>query len=436
MFSLLLPISHKIHVVLRSGPHRELIRSILVLILSLFVPARPVAAQDLVSKVTEYMNAQANINHFRGSILIAQKGQVLVSGAYGSGNGVPNGQSTRTQRFRLGSMSKQFTAAALLQLQQRGKLQLQDSVCGYIAKCPTSWREIKLFDLLVQTDGIPEVSGSFENREAGSAGAFPELLAHFGERPLEFKPGEKFRYGNAGYVVLGAVIEKVSGETYSAYLKNHIFTPLGMRGTRYDAGRLYSTVDDLYLWDRELYGGKTFSKELADEMLRPYVDGHGFGWEILREFDRIVDTQIGGIHVLPSSMRRYPGDDSCVIVLSNLDDVDAERISHDLAALLFGRHYELPVRHLRIALDPAIYGSYVGRYELAPDSTIVVTREGDRLVIQGIGESAVEILPESETRFFIAGLNSEINFVRGMDGNAVYLILQQGGRDIPVRRIK
>jgi CubicO group peptidase (beta-lactamase class C family) len=407
-----------------------------VLIIFLFVPVRPVAAQNLVSKVAEYMNAQADINHFRGSILIAQKGQVLVSGAYGSANGVRNGQSTRTQRFRLGSISKQFTAAALLQLQERGKLQLQDSVCGYIAKCPTGWQEIKLFNLLVQTDGIPEVSAAFENREAGSAGAFGELLAYLGDRPLEFNPGEKFRYGNAGYVVLGAVIEKVSGETYSAYLENHIFTPLGMRDTRYDAGRLYSTVEDLYLWDRELYGGKTVSKELVDEMFKPYVDGHGFGWEILKEFDRIVDTQIGGIHVLPSSMRRYPGDNSCVIVLSNLDDVDAERISRDLAALLFSRHYELPVRHHRIALDPTIYGSYVGRYQLAPDSAIIVTREGDRLMIQGIGEKAVEILPESETRFFITGLNSEINFVRGMDGNAVYLVLQQGGRDIPARRIE
>jgi hypothetical protein len=321
---------------------------------------------------------------------------------------------------------------------------------------------------LLQTDGIPEGGGSIDGEKAKSGGNLPELPARLGEKPLEFSPGQKVKYGDSGYAVLEAVIEKVSGEPCSEYLKNHIFAPLNMQETGFDdaphvshaglaanrrasdgtahkdssvgfsymGGRFYSTVEDLSIWDRELYGGKVISKRLVDETFKPYFDGNGFGWAIRREFDRVVDTQIAGLRVISSSFRRYADANSCVIVLSNEDFVDAEKISHDLAAILFGQHYELPVRRHRVTLDPAIYDSYVGRYELAPDSALIVTREGSRLMIQGIGPSAVEIQPESTTRFFATGLGSEINFVTGDDAKTVELILQQGGRDIPVIKVK
>ena len=413
----------------------------------------PVAGQDLTTKVADYMNAQVNVNDFRGSILIAQGGKVLVSKAYDSASSTTAASSHGAKRYSLGPIAKQFTAAAILQLQAKGDLQLQDSVCKYIPECPTDWQPIKLFNLLLQTDGIPEITRSSDNRKTASPGGFSRVLMRIEDRSLKFRPGEKFKYGNSGYVVLSAVIERISGEPYPEYLREHIFMPLGMQDTGHAEGthigrdsnyrqnrepggdQLYSTVKDLYRWDRELYGGRTISKQLTDEMFKPYVDGYGFGWAILKEFDRIVDTQVGGLQVLGSSMRRYPGAETCVIVLSSLKDIDAEKISRDLAAILFGRHYELPIQHHRIALDPKFYDSYVGRYELAQDSGIIVTREGGRLMIQGIEPGKVEILPESETRFFVKNLGSEINFVKGTNGDAAELILQQGGRDLSLVRI-
>jgi CubicO group peptidase (beta-lactamase class C family) len=445
-------------------------RKLSALVMLILLVVRPATGQNVTAKVAEYMNAQVEVNNFQGSILIAQGGKVVLTKSYRTVDGVPDRMIGGSERYNLGSISKQFTAAAVLQLQEHGKLQIQDSVCGYLPNCPAEWRKIKLFDLLVQTDGIPEVSGPFNEGTAQSADTLPDLLTRLGDRPLEFKPGQRVKYGRSGYAVLEAVVERVSGEPYSEYVKNHIFTRLNMRDTGYDDvtrgdysrvaaqnhespgtetapndrsltypyldGRLYSTVEDLSIWDRELYGGNVVSKRSVAEMFKPYFDGNGFGSAIRREFDRVVDTQIAGLHVISSSFRRYADENSCVIVLSNEDFVDAEKISHDLAAILFGQHYELPVRRHRVTLDPAIYDSYVGRYELAPDSALIVAREGSRLMIQGLGPRTVEIQPESTTRFFAPGLGSEVNFVTGDDAKTVELILQQGARDIPVIKIK
>jgi hypothetical protein len=171
-------------------------------------------------------------------------------------------------------------------------------------------------------------------------------------------------------------------------------------------------------------------------MFTPYIDGYGFGWVILKEFERTLDTQAGKIYLFESSIRRYANEDVCVIVLSNSDNADAGRISRDLAAILFGKHYELPIEHHVINLNPAIYDSYAGRYELASDFVLVVSREGDRLMIQSSGQPKVEIFPESETRFFAEGLETVINFVKNPQGNAAQLVLQQGGREIPALRTK
>jgi CubicO group peptidase (beta-lactamase class C family) len=469
MPTLPIPISYGTKVIAPYGTSRRVrIPFLTVLLIFIQISVRPATGQDLTTKIADYMNAQVEVNHFQGSVLIARGGKVVVSTGYGSANDAFGKDRSGHTRYRLGSISKQFTAAAILQLQEQGKLRLQDSVCTYIPNCPVDWHEIQVFNLLVQTDGIPEGGGGIDSEKAKSGGSLPELPARLGEKLLEFSPGQRVKYGDSGYAVLGAVIEKVSGEPYSEYLKNHIFAPLNMHETGFDdaphasnAGlganrrasdgtahidssvgfsymgdRFYSTVEDLYLWDRELYGGKIMSKHSVDEMFKPYFDGYGFAWAIRKEFELVVDTQIARLKVLSSSFRRYASQNSCVIVLSNEDSVDAEKISHDLAAILFGQHYELPVRRHRVTLDPAIYDSYVGQYELAPDSALIVTREGSRLMIQGIGPRAMEIQPESTTRFFATGLGSEINFVTGDDAKTVELILQQGGRDIPVIKVK
>jgi len=434
----------------------------LVLSLLILVSADRLHAQELTPKVDSYMNAQVEVNHFSGSILIAQHGKILVKQRYGSGKGLPKSETEVESRYRVGSIAKQFIAVGILQLQEKGKLRLQDSVCKYLAQCPNGWEEIKIFNLLVQTDGIPEVDRSIDPIAAMSSITTSRLLSYLADRPLEFKPGEKFKYGNSGYAVSTAVIEKVSGESYRKYLKDHIFMPLGMLETgyedldkitpihlrpshsitpsdldmtaRYDWGGLYSTVEDLYRWERALTAEALLSQSSTNAIFTPYIDGYGFGWVVLKEFDRTLDTSAGGIYLFGSAIRRYAADDACVIVLSNSREADAGRISRDLAAILFKKHYELPAEHHAVSVSPATLNSYIGRYELSTGLVLVVSKDENGLRIQGSDQPTIEIFPESETRFFVKGSDAMITFVTGPQEIATRLVLQQGGRDIPAPR--
>jgi CubicO group peptidase (beta-lactamase class C family) len=449
---------------LRFSSEYNLARNFLVICLLVFALAFVSTAQDATSKISDYMNAQVEVNHFSGSILVTQHGKVVLQQRYGSATtGSSNTQTEMAGRYRVGSIAKQFIAAAILQLQEKSELRLQDSVCKYIAKCPNGWQEIKIFNLLVQSDGIPEVRFPLDPQTVRSLNKTSGLLAYLADRPLEFEPGKRFRYGNSGYAVLGAVIEKVSGEPYLEYLKKHIFVPLGMRDTGYDDagkiapidprksssitpsdlestipyswGRLYSTVGDIYRWDRALNGEALLSKNSVNAMFTPYIDGYGFGWVVSMEFERILDTSAGGIYLFESAIRRYAPDDVCVVVLSDSVDSDAGSISRDLAAILFKKHYELPAEHQAISVSPTTLDSYVGRYELSPGLVLVVSKDENGLMIQRSDEPKIEVFPESETRFFVKGSDAMITFITGPQGSATRLVLQQGGRDIPAPRI-
>ncbi len=340
----------------------------------------PLSALDRCSTVDEYMNGQMKANGFSGSVLIAQDGKVLIAKGYGMADVELNVPNTPDTKFRLASITQQFTAMAILELEEDGRLSTEDPVCKYILKCPNDWQGIKIVDLLTHTSGIPNFT-DFPDYEKTSMlpTTVPELLARFENKPLEFKPGEKLKYSGSGYEVLGALIENVSREPYAKYLAEHIFEPLGMGDTGYDsatriiprrasgyrrdgdtgilvnatyldmsipysAGALYSTVNDLYRWDRALYSEKLVSKKSLNRMFTPYRDGYGFGWKIVKELERKAVIYGGGINGFSASIRRYPDDDGCVIVLSNLQSVDAEKVSHDLGAILFGTHYELSTR--------------------------------------------------------------------------------------------
>lgn len=344
-------------------------------------PLIAVSDPDSSSRVDEYMNSQVKTSRFSGSILVALGGKVLLARGYGLANIELNVINDPGSKFRLGSVTQQFTAMAILELQEEERLNIQDSVCRYIPDCPNDWQAIKIVNLLTHTSGISNFT-ELPDYESTSMlpTTVPELLARFKREPPESKPGEKFKYSNSGYQVLGAVIEKASGKPYAKYLAEHIFVPIEMRETGYDsstsilsnrasgyrqnvetgallnatyldmsipfsAGGLYSTVEDLYRWDRALYTEKLISKKSLNQMFTPYRDGYGFGWRILKEFQRKVLMHAGRINGFSAAIRRYPDDDACVIVLGNLENIDTEKISHDLGAILFDVHDGPPMDH-------------------------------------------------------------------------------------------
>jgi|HubBroStandDraft_1064217.scaffolds.fasta_scaffold26010_2 CubicO group peptidase (beta-lactamase class C family) len=348
----------------------------------LLFPVVVVSDTDLTGKLDAYLNSQVSASGFSGAILVARSGKILLVKGYGLANIELNVKNESKSKFRLGSMTQQFTAMAILELQEQKKLNIQDSVCKYIQNCPNDWQAIQIVNLLTHTSGISSFTEfpDYENTSTQPT-SVPELLAHFRSKPTEFKPGEKFKYSNSGYQVLGAVIENVSGTSYANYLAERIFAPLEMRDTGYDdparilsgrasgyrknggshdplnatyldmsipfsAGGLYSTVEDLYRWDGALYTEKLISNQSLNQMFTPYRDGYGFGWKILRELERRVAMWGSRINGFSASIRRYPDDNACVIVLSNFENTDAEKISHDLGGILFDVHYGQPMdRH-------------------------------------------------------------------------------------------
>jgi len=193
------------------------------------------SAPEIARKVEEYMNAAMRINRFSGSVLLARDGQPIVSRGYGLANIENDVSNTPQTVFRLGSVTKQFTAMAILLLQERGKLSVNDPICKYLADCPQTWQPITIKNLLTHTAGIPNYTDFPDfTKTAAAETTTAELITRFRDKPLQFALGEKFAYSNSGYYLLGAIIERVSGKSYPDFLQENIFAPLGMKHTGYD----------------------------------------------------------------------------------------------------------------------------------------------------------------------------------------------------------
>jgi CubicO group peptidase (beta-lactamase class C family) len=439
----------------------------LPVVLGLAVAAR---AEDLTSRFEEYMDACVKVNHFSGTVLVTKDGQTLFGRGYGFANAehqVPN--TTRT-KFRLGSITKQFTAMAILILQEQGKLKVEDPVGKLIDNAPKAWDGVTIHHLLTHTGGVPSYTDDPEYRKKMM---MPEtvtsMIARFREKPLDFQPGARFHYSNSGYFLLGAIIDKLSGKSYEAFLKEAIFDPLGMKDTGYDhaatllpgraagyslageglknaeyldmtqpyaAGSLYSTVEDLARWDRALCEGKLISKESYAKMYTPLKNDYAYGWVVTTTKGRKAIQHGGGINGFSTEILRYPDQKLCVVVLCNVVPTNPGRVAHDLAALALGEPYELPRPRKVAKVDPKIYDAYVGRYQLEPNVIMTFTREGDRLMTQLTKQPPFEVFPESETTFFLKVVDATLTFVKDDKGKVTHVVVHQGGRDVKATRLE
>jgi len=439
------------------------------LLLSVFVLSSPGTTQDIESKVDEYINPYLKMGTFSGSVLIARKGIILLSKGYGMANYENDVPNTLQTKFRLGSVTKQFTATSIMQLQEKGLLNVYDPISKYLPDYPNG-EEITIHHLLTHTSGIPNFTSFPEYQETMMLlSSVEKTMERFKYRPLEFTPGEKFKYSNSGYILLGYIIEKVSGKPYEDYLKENIFQPLNMMDTGYDyhrplikhrasgyvlgtnelvnaiyidmstpyaAGGLYSTVEDLYLWDQALYTEKLVGKNSLDKMFTPFRGDYGYGWFIIKAFDRRLITHGGTVNGFYAYISRYVDDKVCIIVLSNIESAPVDKISLDLAAIVFGEKYEVPKIRTSIKVDSKIYNVYVGEYELAPNFIITVTKEDNHLFAQVTGQSKFELYPESEVKFYLKMVNAQITFVKNYKGEVTQLVLHQYGRDHFAKKIK
>jgi CubicO group peptidase (beta-lactamase class C family) len=313
------------------------------------------------------MNDLVGAELFHGTILVAHDGQLIISRGYGMADAERGTPNTPTTRFRLASVTKQFTAAAIMILQARGKLKVQDQICAYLADCPDDWQAITIEQLLTHTSGIPNYTDFAGYDATQMQPATPEqLIARFRREPLMFAPGSMFSYENSDYVLLGRIIEQVSGQPYADFLREAIFDPLQMRAsgvdlglgdtagqavgyssfadkappldtsTLYSAGAIYSTAEDLYRWDQALYTNALLPEKLRSQMFTPLLNDYGYGWKIGHPGGRLEISHPGLIDGFAASIARYPAERVTVIVLSNMDAADVVGISNYLAALALG----------------------------------------------------------------------------------------------------
>ena len=428
-------------------------------------------ADQIAARVDEYMKAVIRVDGFSGTILVARDGKPIVSKGYGMANIELNVPNSPQNVFRLGSVTKQFSAIAIMMLQERGKLNVSDPICKYLTDCSDAWKPITIKNLLTHTSGITNYTGFPDfARTTVLPTNTAEMIERLKKEPLEFVPGEKFAYSNSGYYLLGVIIEKASGKSYPDFLQENIFTLLGMKQTGYDdplriimnraagyqkqggkiinssymdmtvpyaAGGLYSTTGDMLLWDQALYTVKLVSQKSLDEIFTPFKSGYGYGWTIGKKFDHKSIAHGGGIYGFATEISRFPDDHVTIIVLSNIQAAPSGMIAGDLAAIVFNAAYELPKERKEVAIDPKILEKYAGEYKIIQPSIIIsVTLENGKLLGQVAGQSKFSLSPESETKFFSKDVNAQITFVKDAKGEVTGLTLSQGGSAFSAPKIK
>ncbi len=414
----------------------------------------------LESRIDAYLEPVFKEDLISGSVLIAQRGDVILAKGYGLANreyDIPNSPETK---FRLGSMTKQFTAMGIMILTDRGLVSVDDPVSKYLPDYPGGGK-ITLHHLLTHTSGIPNYNDlpDYEDK-IKLPYTIDQVVGLFKDLPLQFEPGEKFAYSNSGYVLLAKVIEVVSGKSYVDFLQENIFRPLGMTNTGQDnfmtvlknranghvnygqevmhapyrdmpfmsgAGSLYSTPMDLLLWDQALYTERLISKANQEKMFTPYKDNYGYGWFIENRNGRNVISHRGDINGFMVNIERYIDDSLLIVVMFNYESTFARGAFKGISDLALGAEPKPLLVATPPVLDSALLDKYAGRYLLGGIDTLVVAVEQGLLQVTDPTTGVkMQARPQNESLFFVRGLNSLIRFKVEDNGAVSQMILATG----------
>jgi CubicO group peptidase (beta-lactamase class C family) len=362
-------------------------------LLSVIILHAPAFAQNKARQIDKLVSLYHKYQQFNGSALVTENGKVIYKKGFGLANmewNIPNEPDTK---FRLGSITKQFTATLILQLVEQGKIKLDGRVSNYLPDYrKDTGAKMTIHHLLSHTSGVPNYTaapGFFENVSRNPF-KVDDFVKQYASGDLEFEPGAKFNYSNSGYFLLGAIIEKVTGKPYEQVLKEKILDPLGMKNTGYDhygtilskratgyvktpegyqnapyldmtipyaAGSLYSTVEDLFLWDQALYGERVLSAASKELMFKPNLENYGYGFGIRKATlgaNKIVVPVIehnGGINGFSTTIVRLVGDKRLVVLLDNTSQGRyLDGIALAITNILYDQPYASPKRSFKEAL--------------------------------------------------------------------------------------
>jgi D-alanyl-D-alanine carboxypeptidase len=423
---------------------RFIVLSLIVLALDpIFSACRsgPSAANEaLEAKIDAVMAEVYKPGQPGAAIIVRKNGRTVLRKGYGLADlelGIPVAPD---MVFRLGSITKQFTAVSILMLAQEGRLGLRDQITKFLPDYPTRGRAITIEHLLTHTSGIQSYTDMPEWLPLWRQDmTLPELVGLFKDKPMRFEPGRDWAYNNSGYILLGAIIEKVSEETYEAFVDERIFKPLGMKDSRYDsteaiiprrvrgyqrgpggfvnapylsmtqpyaAGALLSTVDDLAIWNDALLAGRLVGKEWLDKAYTPFrlengeSSGYGYGWFIGDFAGHRSIEHGGGINGFTSYEMTFPEDRLFLAILTNsaVEGRAPEPRAVKIARLALG--LAEPQRKA-VTVAARDLDVLTGVYADARGQEYYVSREKGRLLAQRKGGSKSELIPASTTEFFL-----------------------------------
>ncbi len=408
------------------------------------------------------------------SVLVARNGKILFQKGYGMADIEHHVPVTAETKFRIGSISKQFTAASILKLQEQGKLSIEDKLSKYFPDFPRG-NEVSLRHLLTHTSGIHSYTDKPDfMQKVTNAVTADALIKWFDNDKFDFDPGQKWSYCNSGFFLLGCIVEKVSAQPYEDYLRKTFFEPLGMKNTGvhhsdqalqnvalgYDggpkrainwdmswaggAGALYSTVGDLYRWNEGVFHGKVLSEKSLAAAFTPVktaetkqydpTEGYGYGWAIGKFRGAREISHGGGLNGFLSQLQRLPEKNFTAVVLVNGAPNASPQHLADLATeICLGTELEPRPKGVKVA--PGALDLVVGRYDYGT-AVLTVEREGERLFAQLGGQQRFEIFPKSETSYFWKVADAQVDFVKGPDGKIVEAVHHQGGGTIHAPRLE
>ena len=413
-------------------------------------------------KVDDYVKAQMERQRIPGiSIVVIKDQKIIKSMGYGLANVELNVAATPDTVFKIGSVSKQFIATGILLLVQDGKISLDDNISKFLDGTPEAWKPITIRHLLTHTSGIIREAPGFDPLKIQNDA---DVIKTAYSLPLRFTPGEKYEYCNVGYFTLAEIISRVSGKPWGDFLHERVFAPLGMNSTRATnmtdlvpnrangyiwrngkyqnaaiyfavrpSGALLSTVLDLAKWDAALDAGKILKQPTLDQAWTPVklnsgnTHPYGFGWELAPVAGHKQINHGGSLPGFRAQLTRLVDHKVTVAVLTNGDNANAAAIAVGVAN--FYVPGLLPERKVA-KVDPKVFDGYLGQYQPDPSATVSITRERDKLMIQqGQGDKR-QLLPESETNFFIEYAPRTIySFIKDDSGQMV-LVIKQDDREV------
>ncbi len=408
--------------------------------------------KQLEAKFDKILSAQFKSEETGATVLVARKGEVIYKKAFGMANLELNVPMKFDNVFRIGSITKQFTAVAILQLMEQGKLGLQDEITKFIPDYPTHGYKITIEHLLTHTSGIHSFTSMKDYEERMMLDLKPEeIIDHFKNQPMNFAPGTEWNYSNSGYFLLGYIIEKVSGKTYGEYIEENIFKPAGMINSVYGsdtklirnrvgtysknenvyenamaismtqpfaAGSLLSTVEDMFKWNRAVHSYQLVKKESLDKAFAPYklADGtlteYGYGWALSNVQESPTIEHGGGINGSVTMSIYLPKEDVYVVVFSNCDCFSPKEIAVNLAGIAIGKPYD----YKEITVESKMLKTYAGVYENSKGELRIISFADDKLYSQRGRNQKFIIKAFEKDKFFFEDATLRIEFSRNKKG--------------------